>query len=345
MKARFVIVSIFLCTALFAPALCAKALTIDISALVPGCGDGVIQGGEECDGLNLNGTSCSSFSFSGGTLSCTLSCTFNTTLCTSGSSSGGGGGGGGSNNAGADDPSPYLPTDETPLPEEVGPKVSLKGFAFPFANISILRDGVSMGVIRADARGAWYTTLPPHTPGAYLFTLFANDSEGTRTSTSFSTTILPGGVASIEALFLPPTVRVSSVGQSLLVQGMSTPGGSIVLRDKIAEIGIREEIPQSGAYQFSLSREDVRTHSAAAAVLFYEGVERGKSALVSLSLPAPVISVATFDLDDDDSVGLVDFSILMYWYEKESPPADIDFNKDGAVNLQDLSVMAFYWTG
>lgn len=56
------------------------------------CGDGIINNGEACDGSNLNGKSCetlSGSSFTGGTLSCSSSCTFNTSSCTSGQQSGG----------------------------------------------------------------------------------------------------------------------------------------------------------------------------------------------------------------------------------------------------------------
>lgn len=54
------------------------------------CGDGVVQSalGEDCDGSNLAGGSCSMLGFSGGTLACTASCKLNTTGCTT---SGGGG--------------------------------------------------------------------------------------------------------------------------------------------------------------------------------------------------------------------------------------------------------------
>lgn len=50
------------------------------------CGNGVIEGTEQCDGSNLGGMSCTSPSvgtFSGGTLSCNATtCTFNTSQCT-----------------------------------------------------------------------------------------------------------------------------------------------------------------------------------------------------------------------------------------------------------------------
>ena len=48
----------------------------------PVCGDGVIDPGEDCDGTNLGGSTCSSLGFSGGTLSCNASCIFNTAACT-----------------------------------------------------------------------------------------------------------------------------------------------------------------------------------------------------------------------------------------------------------------------
>jgi len=54
----------------------------------PGCGDGIIQAGEQCDGTNFGTTitGCSNFdSFTDGTLSCNvLTCQFDTTQCTGG---------------------------------------------------------------------------------------------------------------------------------------------------------------------------------------------------------------------------------------------------------------------
>src|SRR3989344_7253425 len=67
---------------------------VNITGTVEGCGDGVMQNGEECDGSNVNGQDCVSRGFSGGTLTCSSNCTFNTSQCTSASSGGGGGGGG-----------------------------------------------------------------------------------------------------------------------------------------------------------------------------------------------------------------------------------------------------------
>ena len=69
------------------------------------CGDGNIEGSEECDGNNLNGKICADFSgYVSGTLKCT-DCKFDKGSCVTSSSGGGGGEGGGG---------------ETPLEEEFG---------------------------------------------------------------------------------------------------------------------------------------------------------------------------------------------------------------------------------
>lgn len=46
------------------------------------CGDGILQTGEVCDGVNLNGKTCLDLGYTGGTLSCNSSCGFNKNACT-----------------------------------------------------------------------------------------------------------------------------------------------------------------------------------------------------------------------------------------------------------------------
>lgn len=54
-----------------------------ITATASACGNGTVDAGEACDGANLNGQSCTSQGFTGGTLRCSASCTFDTSSCTS----------------------------------------------------------------------------------------------------------------------------------------------------------------------------------------------------------------------------------------------------------------------
>ena len=65
---------------------CAPGCTFDTSgcvpSTVPGCGNGVKEGAEECDGADLGGATCASLGFTGGgTLGCTAGCGFNTSGC------------------------------------------------------------------------------------------------------------------------------------------------------------------------------------------------------------------------------------------------------------------------
>lgn len=51
---------------------------------LPGCGDGAIDvPGEQCDGNDLGGATCTSLGFAGGILACDGSCTFDTASCQS----------------------------------------------------------------------------------------------------------------------------------------------------------------------------------------------------------------------------------------------------------------------
>jgi len=45
------------------------------------CGNGIINSGEQCDGTNLGGQTCTGLGFVGGTLSCTSGCQFDTSQC------------------------------------------------------------------------------------------------------------------------------------------------------------------------------------------------------------------------------------------------------------------------
>jgi hypothetical protein len=45
------------------------------------CGNGVIEGGEDCEGINLNAKTCQDFKSQGGALSCDISCSFNASQC------------------------------------------------------------------------------------------------------------------------------------------------------------------------------------------------------------------------------------------------------------------------
>jgi len=55
--------------------------SINASIRISICGNGIIEGGEDCEGTNLNNKTCQSLGYSSGTLSCDISCSFDTNQC------------------------------------------------------------------------------------------------------------------------------------------------------------------------------------------------------------------------------------------------------------------------
>jgi aqualysin 1 len=60
----------------------ADDLVFAVTSVAPVCGNGIRESGEACDGLQLGGQTCTGLGFGGGTLSCSASCTYNTSACT-----------------------------------------------------------------------------------------------------------------------------------------------------------------------------------------------------------------------------------------------------------------------
>lgn len=54
---------------------------INIQVQVSICGNNVVEGGEDCEGSNLDGESCTSLGYVSGALSCDIACSFDTTSC------------------------------------------------------------------------------------------------------------------------------------------------------------------------------------------------------------------------------------------------------------------------
>jgi hypothetical protein len=55
--------------------------TVNATVKISICGNGIIEGGEDCEGPNLNSKTCSSLGHSGGSLKCDISCSYDATGC------------------------------------------------------------------------------------------------------------------------------------------------------------------------------------------------------------------------------------------------------------------------
>jgi hypothetical protein len=312
--------------------------TVSIQANVPGCGDNIIQSGEECDGSNLGGQTCQSRGFSSGTLSCNSNCTFNTSQCSSAPSGGGGGGGG------------YYPSPN---------QVVFSGRAYPKSTVTLLKDAQIVATTIAGSDANFSISLSGISSGNYIFGIYSEDDKGIRSSLlTFPVSVTFGAVTNISGIFIAPTIAVDKTevkkGDNIAIFGQSVPNSEItIIVNSEEEIFIKTPSDKNGVYLYNLDtsplaleQHTARSKSAlngeissfSKAVSFLVGT---KNVLAQLPSKCP----AKADLNGDCKVNLVDFSIAAYWYKRTAPPASIDLNGDGKIDLVDFSIMAYYWTG
>lgn len=322
-----------------------SALTVDITATVPGCGDGSVSGAEQCDGSNVNGASCSSLGFTGGSLSCTSACTFNTTACTTSSGGGGGGGGGGSG--------PSIPDTN----------VVFSGRAYPLSKVSILKDGQLAVTTIAGPDSNFTATLSGLSRGSYNFSVYGESNTGVRsTPFTFPIFITSGVTTKIGGIFIAPAISVGKSevkrGDPISIFGQSAPLAEITISvNSPQEFFIKRPADANGIYflNFDTSVLDMGDHHTKSRATIGNDVSPFGAAVGFLVGTKNVLAATNGcptkgDLNGDCKVSLIDFSIAAFWYRK---PLSTSFaileaqhlNGDGQVTLVDFSIMAFNWTG
>ena len=162
----------------------------------------------------------------------------------------------------------------------------------------------------------------------------------------------------IGSIFIAPTIAVDKSevkqGDTIAIFGQSTPTSEITLRANADEkVFMKHLSDASGAYEFLVDTASFATGQhfiKSQAVL--NGEVSSFSQIIGFNvgaqnIPAP-LSIQTptkGDLNNDQRINLVDFSIMAYWFKRPSPPTSVDLTHDGKVDLIDFSILAFFWTG
>lgn len=334
MNERIFFLSILFFVVVFLP-LTIFALTVDITATVLGCGDAIIQSGEQCDGFNLGGASCSSQGFSSGSLSCSSSCSFNTTSCVS---SGGGGGGG----------SVSIPSTN----------VVFSGRAYPLSRVSILKDGQLVVTTIAGPDSNFSATTSNLSTGNYIFALYGEDKNDVRSSLfTFPIFITSGVTTKIGGIFIAPTISVDKSevkkGDDIAIFGQSSPFSNVTVSVNSAEeFFVKKTTDAQGVYllNFDTSVLEFGDHHTKSKVALNDDVSPFGT-IVGFAVGNKNVFVGSKkssligDVNEDGRVNLIDFSILAFWYKKLNPPKITDLNSDSKIDLVDFSIMTFHWTG
>jgi hypothetical protein len=322
-----------------------SALTVTVTANVPGCGNNVIDLGEQCDGINLNGSSCVSRGFSGGSLSCTSICTFNTSACSISQPNNNGGGGGNNNN-------PSVPN----IPDT---NVVFTGKAYPKSTITLLKDAQVVAMTVADADANFQVTISGLSSGSYIFSVYSEDSKGIRSSLlTFPLSITSGVTTKVGGIFIAPTITTDKSevkqGDNIAIFGQTTPSSEVTVSiNSDNEFFVKKTADTNGIYlvNFDTSDLEIGQHTAKSkAALSGDISSFGKTVGFTVGTKNVVKELkekieSKADINNDNKVNLLDFSITAYWYKRPNPPKSADVNGDGKVDLVDFSIMAFNWTG
>lgn len=261
------------------------------------------------------------------------------------SSGGGGGGGGGSSSSG-------------------DASVILTGRAYPREKVFILRDGKQHAQSIAGLDGNFSIKIDKLKDKLYNFSVYGEDKNGLKSDTfSFPVELSSGSETRISGIFLPPTFssdkEVVRRGDPIVFFGQSAPEADIIVRvNSETEIFLNEFTDENGVFFSSLdsSRLEVGDHEATSR--FQKGIEYSEfGALLDFEVSdfnkyrdREQSKYLRGDVNYDNRVNLIDFSIAAYWYKKslDSNFIEVDsnvLNGDGVINLVDFSIMASNWTG
>ena len=233
--------------------------------------------------------------------------------------------------------------------------VVFKGKAYPGSYVTILRSGVVATTLSADPAANFESTLTGLPAGLWTFGLWSEDKEGRKSLTlSFPAAITAGTITTFSGLFLPPTIDLDTTvlekGEILNIFGYTYPESEVnVFINSETEIVKKVKADNSGGWLFALDTSIIEggDHSARSKAVSPES----EISPFSQSLNFKVLREGEericqrVDLNFDGKVNLIDFSILLYFWE-QSNPSNIcaDTNSDGRVDLVDFSIMMYYWT-
>lgn len=259
-----------------------------------------------------------------------------------------------------------LPTPPTPVGPvnmiDTSDVAVFRGQAYPGSVVSILKNGVIVAESPAGTDGRFEIRLRSLNPGTYTFGLRAEDTERLKSKLLTVTVYVSQGVTTlVEGIFIPPTITTDKLEvkykELVSIFGRSAPDAEVRISivNKV-EVLKSTRADSQGLWQYQLDTRE----------LGYGNYE-AKARSVTEENMSPYGDVVTFlvsdtnrvrlnrtalsgfrkkcDLNDDNRVNILDFSIMAFWYKRLGFPAKVDLSSDGRINLTDLSILAYCWTG
>lgn len=276
---------------------------------------------------------------------------------TSGSGGSGGGGGGGSGDTSGTAGGGGYESELGPYESGDG-QVTISGYAYPNAKVVVMVDGQVAKSANANSMGAYSVLVDAIARGAYTFGIYALDATGDRSGT-FSTSFTVSGAraSKLSNINVTPSITVTpdpaEPGELIEISGYSLPNATISIETSRSNgssaVTLTAVSDNAGRWKTTrdstgLARDTYRVRAKAEQL---DGRKTNFSTYEFYGIGQSADRPLSPDLNRDGSVNLIDFSILLFWWQtnggESDPPADI--NQDGGVNLTDFSILLFNWTG
>ncbi len=278
------------------------------------------------------------------------------------SGSGGGGGGGGGSGSSSEGDNGSGGFEGTIQPYQSGDGlVIINGFASPRSTVYVLVDGSIAKSVTSNSDGSFSVEVDQIARGVYTFGVYAVDRDKTKSST-FSTTFSVTGArgSTLSNVNIMPSIKVNpnpvQPGSPLTVSGYTIPNALVTIENQSdkSSVGLKSYTATSDSSgKWSTTIDTTGLKSGTYKVRAKAKQETGDMVSTNFSdytyygVGAAAAVPRSSDLNRDGKVNLIDFSILLFWWNSNggnsNPPADI--NGDGKVNLTDFSILIFNWTG
>lgn len=237
-----------------------------------------------------------------------------------------------------------------------------KGKSYPESTVLLLKNSLVIASVKANADGAFDIRLRGINPGTYTFGIQAQDGNRLQSRLLVFTIFLSGGVATtVSGIFVPPTITSDKVdvkkGEDVTFFGSSVANAEVRLSfSSSVELLKKTSANASGSWAYTLDSSELpfgdfeakaRSITATDLSLYSDPLLFKVGSITKNRIKGAVLTGfrKKCDLNDDNRVNLLDFSIMAFWYKRLGFPVKVDLNTDNNVNLTDLSILAFCWTG
>jgi hypothetical protein len=312
----------------------AQSYTVDIFAIVPGCGNGFIESTEECDGVNLGGSSCAALGFDSGTVTCSSVCTLVTTSCLLKTQS--------SSNA------TRLSGKTRDVPAT---NIIVAGLAAPQMSITLLKDGQRVGSGVVKPNGEFQITVSGMASGMYTMQVVGETVTGEYIrSKTFPIRVVADSTTKVSYVYLPAIGSVSETDVEYVVRGMSLPLSTVTIWQGDTALPYSASVGIDGMYEIRIPKTVFPAPTTVTIMTERDTIKTtSESFVIATKEEAPVTAAddcsLPFDITGDCRANVIDFVIARSWFLKQVQDDSFDYNKDGKLDLVDFSIMAFHWTG